>query len=276
MGVFNIEKEPLTREKVRVCAFNVGNFAGGGSGTPAGTDEMYNKFVDTFIACNADIYMMPEWDIHWNTDELSANVFSFLKPYHSTFCKADDSRQQYMGLMNYSSYEITSEYYEWYTSNTSRYFIDNTVKINGKTTHLICVHFSLDTKAHALSEMQQVVNYLNTHNIETYIIGGDMNLGLYNDPDEPKTPEDRRAFALQEIALLTSLGAHSLQSSGWGLKDKDYLFNTVGHSGRYHAPGGAIGHYDNFIVSSDIKIDHMDLVITEASDHDALCVDLIL
>lgn len=276
IGVYNLNGDSLLNNKVRVCAFNVGNFSGGGSGTPSGTDERYNQFVDTFMACHADVYMMPEWDLHWNADELSADTFGFLKPYHSTFCKADDSRQVMMGLMNYSGYEITNEYYEWFTHDTARYFLDNTIQVNGKNIHFICVHFTYNTKADAKSEMQQVLNYISANGITSYIIGGDMNLGLYNDADEPKTWEDRMAFALEEIELLTSLGGKSLQGSGWGLKDKYFLFNTVGHTGRYRTPGGGVGHYDNFIVSPDIRIDNMELVITEASDHDALCIDLIV
>lgn len=270
MGVFDISGNPLIKEKVRICAFNVGNFSGGQSGTPSGTDALYNAFVDTFRKCHADIYMFPEWDINWNESETSADVFGFLKPHHSTFCKTDDS-QVYMGLMTYSAYEIIDEYYEWYTSNQSRYFIDNTVRINGKDVHLICVHFSLDTKAHAMSEMQQVINYISNLNITSYIIAGDMNLGLGSD-----VTGDRIPAVLEEISLLTSLEGKSLQGSGWGLKNKSFLFNTVEHGGYEQTPSGRFGPYDNFIVSPDIRIDHMELIITEASDHDALCVDLII
>lgn len=275
-SVYNLNGDSLLNNQVRVCAFNVGNFSGGGSGTPAGTDDRYNQYVDTFMACNADIYMFPEWDLKWNENELSKDVFSFLKPYHSTFCKADDSRQAMMGLMNYSSYEITNEYYEWFTHDTARYFLDNTITINGKEIHFICVHFAYNTKAVAKSEMQQVLDYISTEGISSYIIGGDMNLGLCNEQDFPQTQEARDALALEEIELLTSLGGKSVQGSGWGLKDKYYMFNTVGHSGRYRTPGGGVGHYDNFIISPNIVLKNVELVITEASDHDALCIDLII
>ena len=274
MSCFDLYGIPLQKEKVRFCAFNVGNFANGASGTAAGTDELYNKFVDTFMQCKADIYMFPEWDTQWNNDELSKDVFDFLKPYHSSFCRVDDNRQTYMGLMNYSSYRILDEYYEWYTVDSARYFIDNTVSINGKTVHLICVHFRLDTKANAMLEMQQVIDYISSNSISSYVIGGDMNLGLGNDVSGGW--EGRRAAALEEIALLTSLGGHSVQSSGWGLKDKDFLFNSVGHTGRYRTGSGGLGHYDNFIISPDITLDNVNLIITEASDHDALCIDVLI
>ena len=270
MGVFNIDGQSLLKEKVRICAFNVGNFSGGSSGTPAGTDTLYNQFVQTFRDCHADIYMFPEWDVNWNNSELSKDVFGFLKPYHSTFCRVDDPSQTYMGLMNYSSYAFDSEYYEWYTHDSNRYFLDNTAVINGKEVHLICVHFALDTKAHAVSEMQQVLNYISNQGITSYVIAGDMNLGLGSDVT------DRIPAALEEITLLESLGGQSLQGSGWGLKNKSFLFNTVEHGGYDHTPSGRFGPYDNFIVSPDIRIDHMELVITEASDHDALCIDLIV
>ena len=270
MNVFDISGNSVAPGKIRVCAFNVGNFSNGESGAPAGTDDLYNKFVATFRKCKADIYMFPEWDVSWDGNTLSKNIFAFLKPYHSTFCREDDNNQSYMGLMNYSSYEITSEYYEWYDIDSNRYFLDNTVNINGKTIHLICVHFRLDTKVRAMSEMQQVIDYLDDNNISSYIVAGDMNLGLGSDVT------DRTSAALEEISLLTSLGAESLQGSGWGLKNKSYLFNTVEHGGYEQTPSGHFGPYDNFIISPDIRIDNMELVITEASDHDALCVDLII
>lgn len=270
MAVFDKNGNSLTKSKIRVCAFNVGNFSGGSSGTPAGTDELYNKFVNTFRKCRADIYMFPEWDIRWNATELSKDVFGFLTPYHSTFCREDDGSQNYMGLMNYSSVEITGETYEWYTIDSARYFLDNTIKINGKTIHLICVHFRLDTKTNAMQEMQQVVDYIQNNNITSYIIAGDMNLGLGSDVS------DRIAAALEEIALLETLGGVSLQGSGWGLKNKSYLFNTVEHGGYEQTPNDRFGPYDNFIVSPDIQINNMELVITEASDHDALCIDLVI
>ena len=58
----------------RICAFNVGNFSGGSSGTPAGTDSLYNLFMETFQQCNANIYMFSEWDKYWVSTTLSSSV----------------------------------------------------------------------------------------------------------------------------------------------------------------------------------------------------------
>lgn len=271
MGVFDYKGNPLTRERIRVCGFNVGNFANGESGVPAGTDELYNKFIDTFRKCHSDIYMFSEWDQNWNNNETSEEVFGFLLPYKSTYTPPYQSAA-YVGQKTYSAFEITGEYHEDYTGDTNgRYFIDDIIQINGKSIHLICTHLTLWTKADALAEIQQIINYISDNNITSYIIGGDMNLGLHGNDDIPQTVENRIAIALEEIELLESLGGHSIQGSGWGQKDRSFLFNTVYHEGYAREN---IGPFDNFVVSPDIKINNMELVITEASDHDALCIDL--
>ena len=274
MSVFDYRGNPLTRERIRVCGFNVGNFANGASGDPAGTDELYNKFINTFRECNADVYMFSEWDVNWNGNETSESVFGFLKPYHSTYCKSGAG--EYTGQMNYSNYTITGEHYEDYSQESSYYFIDNTIPINGKDIHFICTHLTLKTKAATMSQIQQLINYISTNRISNYIIGGDMNLGLHADDDLPQTIENRIAIALEEIALLESLGGKSVQGSGWGLKQYSYLFNTALHSGYEPAAGRGIGPFDNFVISPGIDLLNAELVITEASDHDALCVDLII
>lgn len=276
LGVFDINGNSLTREKIRVCTFNVGNFALGQSGRPVGTDELYNKFVNTFRKCNADIYMFEEWDPRWNATETSENVLGFLKPYHSTYVKPD-SGDGYMGLMNYSAFEFKGEHYQYFTSlDTGRYFIDNPISINGKTIHIICTHLTLTSRAEALAEIQQILDYITANNITSYIIGGDMNLGIHREDDIPHTDETARQIQLEEIALLESLGGKSAQGSGWGLKHKDYLFNTVLHGGYEQTPTGGFGPYDNIVVSPDIKISNVESIITDASDHDPLCVDLII
>lgn len=274
MGVFDYKGNPLTREKIRVCCFNVGNFAMGQSGHSAGTDELYNKFVDTFRKCHADVYMFSEWDTYWNRDEgvLSADVFSFLNPYHTVY-HHPDTGEGYMGEMIYSPFPFMTEYYQYYPGDPNRYFIDNTVYLNGKTIHFIATHLTLWSKAEALSEIQQILDYIEDNNITTYVIGGDMNLGLHGQDDIPQTIENRIAIALEEIALFETLGGTSIQGSGWGQKDRSFLFNTVYHEGYAREN---IGCFDNFVISPDIRIANMELVITEASDHDALCVDLVI
>ena len=277
MSVFDYKGNPLTREKIRVCCFNVADFCLGNSDIPEGTDELYNKFMDTFRKCHADVYMFSEWDPNWNSNETSEEVFGFLAPYHSTYLRTgssgDESRGT-IGQMNYSSFEIIGEYHEAYpNADQNRYFIDNIVRINGKNVHFICTHLTLYYKTEAMSEIQQILDYINNNNITTYIIGGDMNLGLHGRDDIPQTIENRIAIALEEIELLESLGGTSIQGSRWGQKDRSFLFNTVYHEGYAREN---IGCFDNFVISPDIRIANMELVITEASDHDALCVDLVI
>lgn len=259
---------------IRVCAFNVGNFANGASGTPAGTDAMHWAFVETFRKCNADVYMFSEWDVNWNGSTTSDSVLGFLKPHHSAYCK--NVSGGYTGQMIYSSFDLIDEYYEDFNVVSAYYFIDNVMRINGKDVHFICTHFTWETKAYAESQMQQILDYIEDNDIQYYVIGGDMNLGLHNNDSIDQSLETKKEIIAEEIELLESLGGKSVQGSGWGYRDLDGLFQTAGHYG-YRPPDGVPGHlapYDNIVVSSGINIKNVELIITEASDHDALCVDI--
>ena len=276
MNVFDINGNALEKEKIRVCAFNVGNFANGQSGTALGTDELYNKFINTFRKCNADIYMFCEWDVNWNSEEKSEDVLGFLKPYHSTYCK--NITDGYVAQMIYSDFAFKSEYHEDYTSEPQRYFIDDVIQINGKDIHLIATHLTIYTKEQAIAQIQQLLNYISNNNIEYYIIGGDMNHGIHTQDDLPQTNEERIAITLEEVGMFESLGGKSVQGSGWGLKDINYLFNTILHRGYSPIDGttNGIAALDNIIVSPGIRISNVEMIITDASDHDALCADLII
>ena len=59
-NIKNLKLIDTHRDRVRICAYNVGNFANGSSGTGTGTDEMYNNFIDCFKEVNADIYFFSE------------------------------------------------------------------------------------------------------------------------------------------------------------------------------------------------------------------------
>lgn len=260
---------------IRVCAFNVGNFANGASGTAAGTDERYWHFIETFRKCNADVYMFSEWDVNWNNDETSENVLGFLKPYHSVYCK--NQTGGWTGQMIYSSFELLDEFYEDFDEGSLYYYLDNVININGKDVHFICTHLATKTKAMSMSQIQQIIDYIDDNDIEYYVIGGDMNLGLHTDDDLDQGLETKKEIIAEEIALLESLGGKSVQGSGWGYKNLNGLFQTAGHYGYRPPDDGVPGHfapYDNIVVSSGINIKNVELVVTEASDHDALCVDI--
>lgn len=275
----NIKVNVIT-PSVRVCAFNVGNFSNGQSGTPAGTDERYNQFMDTFRQCNGDIYMFSEWDVNWNESETSESVFGFLKPYHSHYCKDTSADGGYTGQMNYSSFKITGEYYEDFNVVSRYYFIDNTIPINGKDVHFICTHLTWTSRDDAISQIQQILNYITRNNITSYVIAGDMNHGGHANDSLPQTLETKISIAIEEITLFESLGGKSVQGGGWANKDYDFLIQTAGKLGvrppvdLMQDKPGYFCPYDNMIVSPDIKIKNADVITSQASDHDVLVVDL--
>lgn len=270
MDIYNTSGQPIVptisdNPVIRVCAFNVGNFSGGSSGTPAGTDAMYDSFIEAFMQCNANVYMFSEWDIYWTGSTLSNSVLGFLKPYKTNYMKTGSS---YMGQMNYSDYPFESEYHQAFADSSGYYFVDNAVKINNKEVHLICTHLTWQSSVGRKAEIQEILDYIEENNIEYYVIGGDMNLG-----SDGSGVSTSAVVARESVTLLESDGAKSVQGSGWGCRENDGFFNTHGTEGWY-TPVESMHMADNVVVSSNIRVKNIFMVVTDASDHNALCVDL--
>lgn len=271
MTVFDIDGNPIIKDRFRVCGLNVGNFSLGASGDPTGTDEMYNHFLETFRECNANVYMFSEWDVNWKTGVTSLSVFGFLKPNKATYIQTGSG--EYAGQMNYMDFEIESEYHQSYTEDSNYYFLDNVADVHGRKVHFICTHLTWKTQAKRQAQIREILNYIDTNNIEYYVIAGDMNLGLHSQDSQPQDQETKFLVARQDVNLLESNGATSVQGGPWGCRDRDGFINTAGHTG-WDAPN--INMFDNIVVSPNIFISNVFTVITEASDHDALCADLII
>lgn len=251
----------------RICSFNVGNFSGGTSGSPAGSDELYDSFMEAFMQCNANVYMFSEWDAYWAGTTPSNSVLGFLKPYKTTYTKPSSG---WMGQMNYSDYAIKTEYHQDFSDSSGYYFVDNVVNINGKNVHLICTHLTWQSSTERKAEIQEILNYIANNNIEYYIIGGDMNLG-----SDGSSTSTSQTVARESVNLLESNGAKSVQGNGWGCRESDGFFNTYGTYG-WKAPAESLHMADNIVVSSNIRIKNIFVIVTDASDHNALCVDLEL
>lgn len=255
----------------RVCTFNVGNFSMGESGDPAGTDEMYNHFLETFRLCRPMFYMFSEWDKYWVSGTESASVFGDLKQYHSTYVKA--AAGGYAGQMIYSDVPLIDEVIGSFDDSDEYYYIDNPVMIFGKEVHLICTHFTWKTQAARQAQIQKIQNYISSNNIQYYIYAGDFNLGLHRNDSQPQDEQTKFQVARQDVNLIESTGAVSVQGGFWGCKDRDGFLNTAGSSG-WDAPN--INMFDDIVVSPNIRIVNVDVVVSEASDHNALFADLIL
>lgn len=267
INIKNLQDNNFKQNKIRVCAYNVGNFAYGNSGRAQGTNEMYVKFLNAFKKINADVYMFSEWDEYWNeqNDILSNDILGKLKRYHSTYLDVIPDR--YTAQMNYSNIPFRNEYHEYYVDGESRYFTDNVCLINNKPVHFICTHFPWSSQSLRQDDITKLLHYIDNNNIKTYVIGGDFNLGL--DP-EVTTQEELLEKTKEDISLLESYGSISVQGNMWGPLENEGLFNTVTN------PPQAMPIYplDNLIVSSDIDILNVNVIESDASDHFPLVVDL--
>lgn len=272
MGVFDITGKTMIPCGFRVCGLNVGNFANGESGDPAGTDTMYNNFLETFRKCNANVYMFSEWDKFWDSSRTitSESVLGFLKPYRASYIT--DEAGGYAGQMTYSDFPIKSEYHKVFTDHGGgNYFLHNKMDVYGRDVHFICTHFTWKTQELRDSQIREILNYIDDNNLEYYVVAGDFNLGLHGQDSRPQTQELKFEIARQDVDLLESYGAISAQGGVWGLKDRDGFFNTAGHGG-WNAANTNM--FDNIVISPTLRFKNVFVATTAATDHDAICADL--
>lgn len=270
LNAYDVDGNPLTANgsKMRVCAFNVGHFDYGHSKNPAGTNEMYEQFIDFFKESNADVYMFSEWSAQWNkANNVAINdVLGDFRPYHTQTYDVDS----WVGQMIYSIYPLASENIGRFSDG--RYFVDNTIRFADKIIHLICTHLHNTTHSIRAEQIAQILDYIDDNNIEYYIIGGDLNLGQ----DGPATRESIINITRQELTQLTSKGAKSVQGSCWGGLDVYGLIDTVtrGKDDPDNYWHGILMPFDNIAVSPNIIIRNAYVLIAPASDHDALIADV--
>lgn len=270
LNAYDVDGNPLTANgsKMRVCAFNVGHFDYGHSKNPAGTNEMYEQFIDFFKESNADVYMFSEWSAQWNkANNVAINdVLGDFRPYHTQTYDVDS----WVGQMIYSVYPLASENIERFSDG--RYFVDNTIRFADKIIHFICTHLHNTTHSIRAEQIAQILDYIDDNNIEYYIIGGDLNLGQ----DGPATRESIINITRQELTQLTSKGAKSVQGSCWGGLDVYGLIDTVtrGKDDPDNYWHGILMPFDNIAVSPNIIVRNAYVLIAPASDHDALIADV--
>lgn len=254
----------------RLCAYNVGNFANGESPAASGTDEMYDKFIETFKQCKADVYAFSEWDLYWNYDErvLSSDVLGDLMPYKTNFrpFSLSDEPSRYVHQMTYSNYAFSREESAWFADGEAHYFVDDVIIIDGKPVHIITAHFPWSTQSLRHSDIDKVYKYINDNKIEYYVIAGDFNLGLDVNGGTSKTILD---IAREDVDFITSKGSKSVQGGFFGKKMYDGFINT------FNTPG-KMKPYDNIVVSQNIRIKNVFTVESDASDHIPLCADLVI
>lgn len=265
--LYNIKSLPKTDGRIKVCAFNVGNFSKGASGNPAGNAEMYNNFIDTFKKANANVYAFCEWDEFWNSEKtiLSETVFGKLKPYKTNAFRKNAG--DYVAEMNYSDFPFYSETITYYADGESRHYTDNVMIINGKPVHFINTHLPFSSVTKRREDIQKLKDYITTNNLEYYIVAGDFNMGTgETGSDQARIIE----IARDDVSMLESDGAVSVQGGFYGLMNYDYFMNTFENPDE----NISVRPFDNIVVSPNMTIKNVEVIPTEASDHYALTAEI--
>lgn len=255
-------KEPKT---YKICAFNVGNFSYGQSGNGAGTEEMYQQFLDTFCKCNSDIYLFSEWDKYWNfeNEELSSDKLKNLSPYWSEWEDGTPGRYVYQKIS--SAFKIRKTISKYLSDGESRHFVDCIINLDGIPVHFICTHLPWSTKSLRDADIDKIITYIKSNNIQYFVIGGDFNQGLStNGADAPTTAEEMAEMVKSDIRKWTVEGYNSAQGGFYG------ILNTSENPSETFP----LKPYDNIVTSPNIFIRNVKAIDTEASDHKPLVVEI--
>lgn len=255
--------------KFRVCSYNVGNFSLGSSGEASGNDSIYRGLIKSFSNCDANVYMFSEWDEYWNYSESkkSENVFSKFKPYHSKWFKQQTG---YIAQMNYFDFPIVAEEHFYFNDGHSRHLVDNVILMKGIPVHFICTHMNAYDLQSRYDNYDKIFTYIQSNNIEHYVIAGDFNHGIGGTGTILETARD-------EIDYVEAKGAISIQGGFYGSIAHDGFINTY-KSGN---DVDDIRPYDNIFISSNIRIKNVFKVTAQGttadplgSDHYPLCAEL--
>lgn len=261
------------QRKIKVCSWNVGNFSYGTAGDGAGTDAMYDQFIDTFKKCGANVYLFDEWDHYWNFSQeiLSKDKLGFLKPYWSMY---DDATQgRYVNQVIASDFPIVYQNRKYYVDGESRHFVDVIHNICGKPVHFVSTHLPWSSVVRRDNDIQILQDYLSNVGAEYAVICGDFNSGISTADNPPTTAEEMYALLLHDKEQWTDAGYISSQGTFWGKTNINYYINTGKTPPSEIYPVRA---YDNIVVTPNIAITNVYTVDTEASDHYPLLADIVL
>ena len=246
-------------EHLTVLNYNIGNFSNGNSAEASGTDAMRDDIITLFGKIKADLMCFSEWDNYFNyaNSTLASTVFKKLCNYCNSeiFPRTTTPQSTYIGQMIYSIFPCFSYFYNTYTSDNTRCYTINVFVWNNKVVYVFNTHLGL-THADRVQQITQLLTYISTNNIKTFIICGDMNYGV-GEPDA-----DFLNTVADEIALFENANAKSAQNSIWGLSSNYYRIPTAPKETRPVKPN------DDIIVSSDIEFEFVNSIDSPAlSDH---------
>ena len=209
--------------------------------------------------------MFSEWDKYWNFEEeiLSSDKLKNLSPYWSGWEDGTPGRYVYQKVSSaYKLRKVTSKYF---ADGESRHFVDCVINLSGKPVHFICTHLPWSTKQLRDSDIDKIIEYIKTNNIEYFVVGGDFNQGLSTDgADAPTNAEEMAEMVKSDIRKWTVEGYNSAQGGFYG------VLNTSENTTETFP----MKPYDNIVTSPNIFIRDVRTVDTEASDRKPLVVEI--
>lgn len=162
---------------LKVCTYNVGGwYIGSGTNVPSDEDSAYYALQNGMISnIDADILCLEEY---WNNFSQAGRTASSLLSQYYPYIRTAGGSTQYMGRAICSKYPIVSYTSNYFSVDTSRYYDVAEINVDGLTVYVFVTHLSVSNQEWKITQATEILNYINTNNIERFIVCGDFNSNL--------------------------------------------------------------------------------------------------
>lgn len=162
---------------MKVCTYNVGGwYIGSGTNVPAAEDSAYYALQNSMIGnIDADILCLEEY---WTTFSKAGRTAESLLSQYYPYIRTAKGTTQYMGRAICSKYPIVSYASNYFSVDTSRYYDVAEINVNNDIIHVFVTHLSTSDQTWKITQATEIHNYIDTHNIDPFIICGDFNSTL--------------------------------------------------------------------------------------------------
>ena len=238
--------------KIRVGAWNVGNFSKGGSFSTISSDNYLAErglFRKALNEMAADILCISEFESIFNTTTSEKADDAIFPQYPYNVQGSLDLWNGYVGQKIYSMVK-NGQFSQIPLSETAdHYLLEAEFVINGKRVIVGCVHIDWSDEAEHNAQIAALVAHYEGNDADAIIIGGDYN--------------HNAAYVDADVA--------TLEAAGFSLANHGYIGNITTF------PSGTEGEQalDNIIVKG-CKILHIGTIETSASDHYPIYCDIVI
>ena len=263
-SAYDIDGNLLSELKVRLCAYNCGQwYIGGHDNIPAEYDETYYALQSGMISdIDADILLLEEYTAQFSKAGRTAlSWLSQIYPYYHEQGNGTTTTVQQRAV--YSKYPIANYTTHAFTDGSGYYFDTCTITVHGIPITVAVTHMHWNNRTYRVQEVGEILSVVASS--DRFIVGGDFNLEDYYDTSGSDYTQTMKPFR--------DGGYNIANGAGFG------FLTTYSDD----PTGTYTGCLDNIVTSANITIDDVFVDTTKETDgladkidHMPLVADLIL